>query len=182
MMRMREKIMEYTPVVKWVPGKTHYIAEALSRSPMLDTNEEEYTISCNYQSVQSAWDSIKKGTKSEQNAALQKAVEKGESNSTISKFKTLLLWLSLPLIEEADMVILDSTRLVIPTSSQKTVLTEVPRAHSGITKTYAKATQLYHWPGMKNCIKTFLLKGATCQKFSASQARIPVNGTAPSAA
>ena len=80
------------------------------------------------------------------------------------------------------MVILDSTRLVIPTSSQKTVLAELHRAHSGITKTYATATQLYYWPGMKNCIKTFLSKCATCQKFSVSQARTPVKGTAPSAA
>ena len=80
------------------------------------------------------------------------------------------------------MVILDSTRLVIPTSSQKTVLTEIHRAHSGITKTYATATQLYYWPAMKNCIKTFLSRSTTCQKFSASQARTPVNGTAPSAA
>ena len=35
---------------------------------------------------------------------------------------------------------------------------------------------------MKNCIKTFLSKCATCQKYSASQARTPVKGTAPSAA
>ena len=80
------------------------------------------------------------------------------------------------------MVVLDSTRLVIPTSSQKTVLAELHRAHSGMTKTYATATQLYYWPGMKNCIRTFLSKCATCQKFSASQARTPVTGTAPSAA
>ena len=59
LMRMREEILEYTSIVKWVPGKTHYIADALSRSPMFDTNDEEYTISCNYQSVQSAWDCIK---------------------------------------------------------------------------------------------------------------------------
>ena len=44
LMRMREKIMEYTPEVKWVPGKTHYIADALSRSPLFDTNNDDYTI------------------------------------------------------------------------------------------------------------------------------------------
>ena len=67
LMRMREKIMEYyTPIVKWVSGKTHYIADGLSRSPMFDTNEDEYTISCNYQSVQYAWDWIKKGMQSAQ--------------------------------------------------------------------------------------------------------------------
>ena len=51
-----------------------------------------------------------------------------------------------------------------------------------MTKTYATATQLYYMPGRKNCIKTFLSKCATCQKFSGSQARTPVKGTAPSAA
>ena len=63
--------------------------------------------------------------------ALQKAVEKGESNSEISQFKTLLHRLSLRSIEDVDMVILDSTGLVIPASSQTTVLTELFRAHSG---------------------------------------------------
>ena len=145
-------------------------------------NEEECTISCNYQSIQSAWDCIKEGKKSDQYAALQKAVEKGEQNPEITQFKTFLHWLSLRWIEDVDMVTLDSTRLVIQTSSQKTVLTELHRAHSGITKTYATAMQLYYWPGMKNWIKTFLLKCATFQKFSVSRARIPVNGTAPSAA
>ena len=51
-----------------------------------------------------------------------------------------------------------------------------------LTRQLSWGAQLYYWPGMKNCIKTYLSKCATCQKFSASQARIPVNGTAPSAA
>ena len=42
LMRMREKIMECTQEVKWVPGKTHYIADALSRSPLFDTNDDDY--------------------------------------------------------------------------------------------------------------------------------------------
>ena len=112
----------------------------------------------------------------------QKAVETGEPTAEINQFKTLLHRLSIRRIEDVDMVILDSTMCVIPTSSQKTILTELHRAHSGITKTYATATQLYYWPGMKNCIKTFLSKCSTCQKYSACQARTPVKGTAPSAA
>ena len=90
LMRMREKIMEYTPEVKWVPGKTHYIADALSRSPMFDN----YTISCNYQSVESVLNSIKEGAKSTQYAILQGAVERGESNPQTSQFKTLMHHLS----------------------------------------------------------------------------------------
>ena len=33
-MRMREKILPYSFTVTWVPGKTHYIADALSRHPV----------------------------------------------------------------------------------------------------------------------------------------------------
>ena len=111
LMRMREKIMEYTPDVKWVPGKTHYIANALSRSPIFDTNEDDYTISCNYQSVASVWDSIKTGAKSSQYAHLQAAIERGESNPKTSQFMTLMYRLSLRLVDNILMVILDSTRM-----------------------------------------------------------------------
>ena len=35
-MRMREKILPYSFMVTWVPGKTHYIADALSRYPVFE--------------------------------------------------------------------------------------------------------------------------------------------------
>ena len=178
LMRMREKIMEYTPEVKWVPGKTHYIADALSRSPLFDTNNDDYTISCNYQSVETVWDSIREGAKSAQYAKLQWAVKNGESDPGLSQFKTLMHWQ----IDDVLMVILDSTRMVIPDKSQKAVLKELQKAHSGISKTYATAVQLYYWPGMKNCIKAFLSSCKICIKHSPTQARSPVTGTALSAA
>ena len=181
LMWMREKIMEYTPEVKWVPGKTHYIADALSRSPMFDTNDDDYTISCNYQSVESIWESIKEGAKSTQYANLQSAVGKGESDPETTQFKTLMHRLSLRQIDDVLMVILDSTRIIIPDNSQKAVLKELHKALPGILKTYATAVQLYYWPGMKNCMKTFLSSCKICIKYS-SQAHPPVTGTAPSAA
>ena len=45
-MRMREKIQEFTFEVKWEQGKTHYIADALSRAPVFAPEEEEFTIDC----------------------------------------------------------------------------------------------------------------------------------------
>ena len=33
--------MQYTVDLKWVPGKTHHAADALSRSPMWDTMKED---------------------------------------------------------------------------------------------------------------------------------------------
>ena len=46
LMRMREKIIEFTFEVRWVEGKTHYIADALSRAPVFAPEEEEFTIDC----------------------------------------------------------------------------------------------------------------------------------------
>ena len=46
LMRMREKIQEFTFEVEWVQGKTHYIADALSRAPVFAPEEEEFTIDC----------------------------------------------------------------------------------------------------------------------------------------
>ena len=43
---MREKIIEFTFEVSWVEGKTHYIADALSRAPVFAPEEEEFTIDC----------------------------------------------------------------------------------------------------------------------------------------
>ena len=46
LMRMHEKIIEFTFKVKWVEGKTYYIADALSRVPVFASEEEEFTIDC----------------------------------------------------------------------------------------------------------------------------------------
>ena len=94
-MRMREKITEYTPEVKLVPGKTHYIADALKRSPLLDTNDNDYVSSCNYQSVKTAMDNIKEGAKSEKYTVLLNAVHMGVCGFSTSQYKTLIHRLSL---------------------------------------------------------------------------------------
>ena len=37
--RMREKLAAYNFIVTWVPGKTHLIADALSRAPLFTPEE-----------------------------------------------------------------------------------------------------------------------------------------------
>ena len=120
--------MEYTPEVKWVPGKNHYIANALSRSPLFDTNDDDYVILCNYQSVETAWNSIKEGAKTEKYAALINAIQQGCCNANTSQYKTLIHRLSLRQIAKVIMAVLDSTRLTIPESSQRAILTELHKA------------------------------------------------------
>ena len=42
LMRMREKIIPFTFKITWVAGKTHYIADALSRYPVFGPAEDNF--------------------------------------------------------------------------------------------------------------------------------------------
>ena len=42
--RLREKMKAYNFEVKWVPGKLHLIADALSRAPHFSPHSEELTV------------------------------------------------------------------------------------------------------------------------------------------
>ena len=43
-MRMREKILPYTFKITWVAGKTHYIADALSKYPVFGPAEDNFNV------------------------------------------------------------------------------------------------------------------------------------------
>ena len=43
--RFREKLAEFNMIVKWVQGKSHHIADALSRAPLFAGPEEEEELS-----------------------------------------------------------------------------------------------------------------------------------------
>ena len=44
LMRRREKIIPYTFKITWVAGKTHYIADALSRYPVFGPAEDNFNV------------------------------------------------------------------------------------------------------------------------------------------
>ena len=44
LMRMREKIIRYTFKITWVAGKTHFMADALSRYPVFGPAEDNFNV------------------------------------------------------------------------------------------------------------------------------------------
>ena len=130
-------------IVMGLPWAKKIIDDTIIWAPTLEELQERATIileqcqDLNITISQSVWDAIKEGAKSTQYTNLQTAVEKGGSDPGTSQFKTLMHRLSLRQIDDVFIVILDSTRMVIPDNSQKAVLKELP--HSGISMTYATA-------------------------------------------
>ena len=88
LMRMREKLTGFNFEVKWVAGKSHSIADALSRAPIFQPQEEEFTVDCSVSCLRitneqmMSW--LHEG-KGEEYEALLKAIEEGKD---ISKLPT----------------------------------------------------------------------------------------------
>ena len=57
--------------------------------------------------------------------------------------------LSIEKLGETDVIMLDGRRIVVPKGTRRNIIKELHRAHSGTTKTFKTARQLYFWPNMK---------------------------------
>ena len=77
---------------------------------------------------------------------------------------------------------MDGVRIVIPRPARKAIIDELHRAHSGLTKTYKIATQLFYWPGMKSDIKNKIDSCEACQEQRPSLTRPKLEDNAPSKA
>ena len=168
--RMREKITEYCFEVTWTPGKTHYVADALSRAPLFDPQEDEDLAVDTARTCLTArggdhLDRILDSIDSDYRQ-FKEDVTKGTCKSTYAhQTKAVRDRLSV----DGDLVYLDAAKIVVPTRAIKVVLEDLHRTHSGVTKTFELAKSVYSWPGMLNDIKQVIQKCRTCSKFSASQ-------------
>ena len=79
--------------------------------------------------------------------------------------------LSIRQVNGVDLVVLQGTRIVVPTSARKRVIRELHNAHSGLTKSIMTAQQLYYWPGMRSDIKSFIDACVPCQQARPSLVR-----------
>ena len=68
-------------------------------------------------------------------------------------------------------LVLDGSRLVVPTHKRDAILALLHVGHSGIAKTYRPATQLYYWPKMKKDIERSIASCTPCQEQRQSNAR-----------
>ena len=167
--------------VCWVPGKTHLIADALSRAPLFAPEELpgldiDTAISCLSQTSQPAIRVIYEAVDDDYRQLLED-VKCGTSISTYSQ----ALKGSLDILSICDnLVLLDSRRIVLPLPAVKPVLKLLHSSHSGMTKTINLARGLYFWPGMTNDIKQMVSSCPDCVRVLPSQPANPMVTPSPS--
>ena len=131
--RMREKISMYNFTVQWTLGKTHLIADALSRAPLfaskdLPGQEIDTAISClsvtSYSSLDTIFSAIDEAYR-----LLLSDVPNGTRHSAYSR----ALKVDFDSLSALDgLVLLDSRRIVLPLPAVKPILRLLHASHSGI--------------------------------------------------
>ena len=69
------------------------------------------------------------------------------------------------------LIMKNRAKVVVPKPARSKIITELHRAHSGISKTYDTARQMYYWLHMKNDIKQVIVACHLCQADRQTQAR-----------
>ena len=156
---MREKLTVYSFTVQWVEGKTHYIADALSRYPVFNpdnTIDAEMAepdmpeiVNCmrttHVNGLQDICQHIDDNYK-----MIADAVESDQQWRKFSRthpamqYKGIMHRLSFHIMGKTRLILLDRTRIVIPTAARQYILKSLHVTHSGMTKTYKTARQLYY--------------------------------------
>ena len=155
---MREKIARYSFEVNWVPGKTHYIADALSSAPLFSPQEQpdleiDTAITCLAATSHPSLSVITRAIDDDYRSLIQDVL----SNTTKSTYSRSLKSEMSSFSVSNGLVLLDSTRIVLPIPAVKPVLQLLHTSHSGINKTILLARGLYYWPGLVNDVKQYLL-------------------------
>jgi hypothetical protein len=184
--RYREKLAGYSFTVRWVEGKTHYIADALSRHPVFPPPEEEAAGEDNIANVVL-------GQALSTDPKLQALVGAAASDDDYQSVKKALLeglatkdlppghparaysnvWRDLSVYENG-LLILEETRIVVPASQRRNILDLLHVPHGGQEKTKKAARQLYYWPRLNNDIKVMVENCEDCRYFLPSQAQEPL--------
>ena len=76
-----------------------------------------------------------------------------------------------------DGLILKGTHIVIPTTKQESILTQIHDSHLGLTKCKLRAKQAVCWPGLNEQLKQLILNCPLCLKYSRSKKKTDESST-----
>jgi transposase InsO family protein len=176
--RMRGKLdgAGYVFNVEWQAGKDHQIADALSRAPVFDPEDDgdgdvhvKVVADANLSPLLAA-------ATDPEYVAIVDAIKNGKELNDLpsahpaTAYKGIWSELSLMDDQQPTLVVFNSSRILVPKRARQELLRLLHLPHAGIVKTRVAAKQLYYWPGMTNEIKMMVESCSTCREALPSQA------------
>ena len=179
--RMREKLAAFNFTVTWVPGKTHLIADALSRAPLFKPKEHpdlevDTVLSCLTITKDPSIHIITHNINDNYELSVTDLLNRTNNSKYLHRLSRLRGRLSV----SENMILLDSKRIVVPSASVPILLRRLHTGHCGQDKTIKLAQSLFYWPGMNNDIKTFVSSCRECFAKLPSQSSNPCVTEPPS--
>jgi len=190
LLRFREKLTPYCFDVKYTPGKTHYIADALSRAPVFDPPERELlddASAVTTMALSSDPALVKLSKAAEEDESYQQIIEAFRSNKhpknlppghPARQFKSYWDEISL----KNNLLLYQGSRIIVPHQMRKSILDKLHISHPGINRMRELAKRTFYWPGISSQIKQYVERCDPCQRLLASLPRDTLqNRTTPPA-
>ena len=187
LLRLREKLLGFVFSVVWTPGRSHQMADALSRSPAFSAPEIDPILPndppphcvAHLRALPANGNltlaQILDAASQQPYTDLVSAIRNGANPKTLPPTHPALpyssVWdrLSLDIMNDTTVAVLDGRRLVIPVSCRPRLLELLHSSHAGIVKTRTNAARDYFWPGMNNDVKTLVSSCPICTEYLPSQ-------------
>ena len=188
--RYRERLAKFNLTIKWTPGKSHMLADALSRIPCLsvaasdqsqDTAEDDkeddarammtFAALC---TLDRSFDQVAQdAAEDEAYMALLRYHSQGQKTlpPEAQEFRSL----DTDNLRKMNKLLFIGDRLLVPKKSRRRLLRLLHASHQGYKKMQALAARHYVWPRMNNDIKNVVSGCAPCQALAPARQRGPPN-------
>ena len=182
--RLLLTLQKYDLKVTYKPGKLMFLADALSRSYLDETQEDLVpevdvnVVSLNSHLPLSAdrYSELQEHTANDTVLqALHKIVRSGWPESKTDLPDGLsVYWSFRDEITTVDGLLFKGSKLIVPKASQKRMLEDIHDSHLGIVKCKSRARDVIFWPGMSSQIEEMVSKCAICAELQNSNTKEPM--------
>jgi hypothetical protein len=176
------KLVQYADMeVIWTEGKSHLIADALSRNPIFDPPESSgdqmalcYGIQPKDPLLHSIYDAAVADPVYQ---SIVTAIKRGKLIAKLQKghpgksYKSV--WDKISVLDDAILVI-NATQIVVSIKLRHHILKQLHEPHASINRTRALARKHFYWPGLSTDIAAMINNCDKCQFLRPSQAAEPL--------
>ena len=185
-LRIRERIANFSFDIIWQPGKVHCIADALSRTPVFSANEEDEEECGDDETVRMvvATDpNLRKLMQAAEHDNEYQEQLKAVADDNLDKLSLThpmqglkSMWDQLSIMD-GQLIVVNGSRILVPSAARKDLLMKGHESHCGASKMKAQFRQLYYWPGMSNDIENIVRGCQQCRYHQPSQQKEPLQPT-----